>query len=206
MDILNPMNVKIMKTYIIKLDGYLGLYFCDNRNNGFDSSHKYKHTTTDRDKATRYTQVPDLWKKFPNRQWPGATVEEYGKTIDLFADLVDVSGSLIPKEYCTSAPLCPAVYVGRVDEVTDDGEVDVHMWSISGGQQSIATFTSDQLDRQPVHVGAALHIWTWLELPIVSTEPLRRIKIKVETKQISDDERTKLIYMMGHTSMNFEGQ
>lgn len=63
-------------------------------------------------------------------------------------------------------PLNPAVYLGRIEEIGDDGSCLVRVWEVPGGQAGTATVTRQQLGKAEAIVGDTLRIYTWVELPV----------------------------------------
>lgn len=62
-------------------------------------------------------------------------------------------------------PLNPAVHIGRIEEIGDDGSCLVRVWEVPGGQAGSANVTRQQLGGAEVVVGDTLRIYTWVELP-----------------------------------------
>lgn len=118
-------------------------------------------------------------------------------------------GALIPEEMCESAPQSPAVYLGRVEEVAENGEVTARVWEVPGGQEHIATFSPEDLDKKETHPGAALRIWTWLELPDSAekpemVEPTPRIRVEVRNKVLTGEERDRIAQMLAAAAADDE--
>lgn len=90
-----------------------------------------------------------------------------------------------------SAPLCPAFYLGRVEEVMGD-EVLATVWERPSGREASTTLSvRKNLGGQPPPPGSLLRIWTWLELP-GGGEQVSRLKVEVEPPRLSEPEREKL--------------
>lgn len=117
-------------------------------------------------------------------------------------DILDAHETLVPKDACQSAPLDIAIYEGRAEEVDDEGQVTARVWELPGGQESIATISPEQLEGEAVRPGAALRIWTWLELPDgpvrpePGTEPAPRIHIDVRHRELTQGERTEVEHLV----------
>lgn len=68
------------------------------------------------------------------------------------------------------APLRPAVYLGRVEEIGPGGELTATVWETPSGREAVTTLAArDLLPAPAVHperpqVGDLLKIWTWIEL------------------------------------------
>jgi hypothetical protein len=113
-------------------------------------------------------------------------------------DILEEHETLVPEEKCKHAPLDIAVYVGRAEEIAEDGRVTARLWELPGGQESIATLSPTQLDEQPVRPGASLRIWTWLELPDGAsrrepgTDPVPEIYIEVRHRRLTVSERAEV--------------
>lgn len=121
----------------------------------------------------------------------------------------EADATIIPESFCRSAPQQPAVYLGRVEEVAENGEVTARVWEWPGGQESIATLTAEQLGHADTHPGAALRIWTWLELSggperPASTEPTSRIRVEVRNKELSEEERARIARLVEQLSADGE--
>ena len=88
--------------------------------------------------------------------------------------------------------LDPADYLGRVEEISDGGEITARLWEYPSGCESVVILREEQLD-EPTHPGAALRIWTWMEWPRdAEAGPEPRLYIEVRNKELSDAERTEI--------------
>jgi hypothetical protein len=116
----------------------------------------------------------------------------------------DTGGSIIPESWCTSAPLEPAVFVGRVVEVADSGEVTARVWELPGGRENIATLSPEELGHRETHRGAVLRIWTWLELPEgphapgANVEPVPQIRVELHNRPLTNQERSAIVRLLDH--------
>jgi len=68
------------------------------------------------------------------------------------------------------APLHPAIYLGRVEEIGSGGELTATVWETPSGREAVTTLVArDLLPVSTVYVerpqiGDLLKIWTWMEL------------------------------------------
>jgi hypothetical protein len=89
------------------------------------------------------------------------------------------------------APVCPAFYLGRVEEVMED-EVLVTVWERpSGREASVSLSVENQLEGRRPAPGSLLRLWTWLELP-GGDERVPRLKVEVESPRLDEPERQRL--------------
>jgi hypothetical protein len=89
-------------------------------------------------------------------------------------------------------PINPAVYLGRVEEVTREGLVVATLWERPSGREAIATLSvDDDFGRDAPSAGDLLRIRTWVEI-CEGGETRARSHVKVETQQLSSDERAEL--------------
>lgn len=80
------------------------------------------------------------------------------------------------------APLQPALYLGRVEDLTPDQGCLVRVWEVPSGLTGVANLTREQLVGQDIAVGDTLRIYTWIEVPLSPTgDPLdERPELRVE--------------------------
>jgi hypothetical protein len=90
-----------------------------------------------------------------------------------------------------SAPLCPAFYLGRVEEVEEE-QVLATVWERPSGREATATLSipKDLGGRRPP-LGSLLRIWTWVELPGGGAQ-VPRLQVEIERPRLSETERQKL--------------
>lgn len=118
-----------------------------------------------------------------------------------FAVGLDVFGAhSFPRDRCLHAPLDPAMYLGRVEEVGAHGTVTVHLWEYPNGRESTAVLSLDDLNGHETHPGASLRIWTWLEWPDDQPEPIPRQHIEVRNKTLSETDRDTLARLIAELS------
>lgn len=123
-------------------------------------------------------------------------------------ELADKDGLRTLDKMCESAPQSPALYLGRVEEVAENGEVTARVWEVPGGQEYIATLSPENLDEK-AYPGAALRIWTWLELPDgaekpEAAEPRKCIRVEVRNKVLTDEERAQIARVLAAPAANEE--
>lgn len=81
------------------------------------------------------------------------------------------------------APLHAAIYLGRVEDISHNGEsCFVRVWEVPNGRVGTTTLTRAQLAGQDVAVGDTLRIYTWFEVPLSPAgEPMpERPEVRVE--------------------------
>jgi hypothetical protein len=90
-----------------------------------------------------------------------------------------------------AAPVCPAFYLGRVEEVMEDS-VLATIWERPSGREASTTLSvQTQLNGQCPPPGSLLRLWTWLELP-GGGEQVSRLKVEVEPPRLDELERQRL--------------
>lgn len=90
-----------------------------------------------------------------------------------------------------AAPVCPAFYLGRVEEVMED-EVLVTVWERPSGREASVTLSVEkELKGQRPAPGSLLRLWTWLELP-GGDERVPRLQVEVESSRLDEPERQRL--------------
>lgn len=86
------------------------------------------------------------------------------------------------------APVCPAFYLGRVEEVVED-EVLVTVWERpSGREATTALSVEEHLGGRRPPVGSLLRLWTWLELPGEGKQ-VERLRVEVQPPRLDESER-----------------
>jgi hypothetical protein len=63
------------------------------------------------------------------------------------------------------APLNPALYLARVDDVTPEGECFVRIWEVPSGLAGTTTLTKEVIGDLPIKPGDTLRVYTWIEVP-----------------------------------------
>jgi len=87
-------------------------------------------------------------------------------------------------------PINPAVFLGRVEEVDEDGSCLVRVWEVPSGQGGTATVTLQQLGNKEVVAGDTLRIYTWIALPVEPDadgvrDPRPRMRVEVTPREVS---------------------
>ena len=110
-------------------------------------------------------------------------------------DLEEADPVRLPKrvtDRLESAPVKPAFYLGRVEEVDSEGELTVRMWEWPSGRETLASLSADEhLEGPRPRPGDLLHVWTWIELP-GSGEVDRRVAVQLEKPRLEEQEREAL--------------
>jgi hypothetical protein len=107
---------------------------------------------------------------------------------------VGMKRSLFPPDSAAvhGTPLSVAAYLGRIEEVTDDGAVTVTLWERPNGREGLTVLSTHEHfpDKEP-STGDLLWIWTWID---VSREHGRekRIYMELESRILDDDDRVRL--------------
>ncbi|KFA93010.1 hypothetical protein Q664_12070 [Archangium violaceum Cb vi76] len=90
-----------------------------------------------------------------------------------------------------AAPVCPAFYLGRVEEVMEH-EVLATVWERPSGREASVTLSvQEQLKGQRPAPGSLLRLWTWLELP-GEGEQVPRLEVVVESSRLDAPGRQRL--------------
>lgn len=90
-----------------------------------------------------------------------------------------------------AAPVCPAFYLGRVEEVTEE-EVLATVWERPSGREASTALSLDEhLGGRRPPPGSLLRLWTWVELP-GGGEQVPRLEVKVELPRLEESERQRL--------------
>lgn len=87
-------------------------------------------------------------------------------------------------------PINPAVFLGRVEEIGEDGSCLVRVWEVPTGQAGTATVTRDQLGKKEVVAGDTLRIYTWVALPVEldadgERDPRHHMRIEITPREVS---------------------
>lgn len=93
-----------------------------------------------------------------------------------------------------SAPLRRAFYVGRVEEITGSGGVQLHLLEAPSGRSICASLPPIAVDERrgpEPSVGDTIRVWTWVELPEAGVRRVRRF-VEVIPRALSDAERKEL--------------
>jgi hypothetical protein len=100
-----------------------------------------------------------------------------------------------------SAPLLPAFYLGRVEEVSPEGSVLVVLWERPSGRE-LSTALSAERDfpagGRPVP-GDLLRVWTWVELREREDgrcDQVEQIRVEREPPRLTEGERESLIALV----------
>jgi hypothetical protein len=90
-----------------------------------------------------------------------------------------------------AAPVCPAFYLGRVEEVTEE-EVLATVWERPSGREATTALSiEEQLGGRRPPPGSLLRLWTWVELP-GGGEQVPRLEVEVEPPRVEEPERQRL--------------
>lgn len=85
-----------------------------------------------------------------------------------------------------------ASYLGRVEEVSETGEVTVTLWERPNGREGLTTLSvTDHLEGKAPNAGDLLWIWTWIDV----IEKDRRepgIHVEVESHELDEEARARL--------------
>lgn len=92
-----------------------------------------------------------------------------------------------PREQLSSgdvvAPLNPALYLARIDDVTPEGECFVRIWEVPSGLAGTTVLGKEVVRDLPVRPGDSLRVYTWIEVPRKDPdafgEPRRRIWVEL---------------------------
>jgi hypothetical protein len=84
-----------------------------------------------------------------------------------------------------------ASYVGRVDDVGEQGEVTVTLWERPNGREGLTTLSVDKhLAGKPPSVGDLLWIWTWVD--VTERRRKNRIYTEVECSELTGEDLQQL--------------
>jgi hypothetical protein len=93
-------------------------------------------------------------------------------------------------------PLQTAMYVGRVEDVQEDGSYSVRVWEVPNGRVGMINLTRAQLGDVEVEAGDTLRVYAWLEISLSadgSTRENAMVRaIRTPRKTLSSEERERL--------------
>lgn len=102
-----------------------------------------------------------------------------------------------PPEKVEGTALSVAAYLGRVEEVSEDGQVTVTVWERPNGREGMTSLSvNDHLGGRTPATGDLLWIWTWLDAIAETHAPKEQIHVEVETRALDTSDRARLHVML----------
>ncbi len=84
-------------------------------------------------------------------------------------------------------------YLGRVEDVDEQGTVTARLWEVPNGRSGVASFASStRFEPEQPKIGAGLFVWVWAELP-EGGEPVIKTLARVENPVLTEDDRRALL-------------